>query len=107
MTAPTDRDALIEVMARALCEADGIDPSGWDYRDPTGSAYNWHMYKDDAIATLTALESSGCFIGPVVATPDMVTNTKTCDMRKQGRFYDIWTAMQSANPYRKDHTNDR
>ncbi len=101
---PRDRDALIEVMARAIWRQmleDKAHPClevcvHW----PCGCA------QLHAASAIDALESSGVFIGPVVATEEMCWEVND-DFLDAEDATDVWAAMQSANPYRKDHTNDR
>lgn len=79
---PKDRDALIMALS---CE--------------TG------ICMEDIEAVIFGLEVIGCFIAPVVATEEMLEGVTAADQAEP--FSDktmagIWTAMQSANPYRKD-----
>lgn len=136
MTPPKDRDALIEVIMRALVRvrvesnlriSDSLDRPGYtpeeiersiDYAlDPEVRDHaEWPAF---AKGVLTALESSGCFVGPVVATPEMETAaqavlsravgftdyggwTGVCRDQDEDSGQQTWTAMQSANPYRKE-----
>lgn len=112
--APKDRDALIEVMARAFA---GPGAFHWTYEPTPGDAECFietqrSIDRQAAETVLTALESSGCFVGPVVATDEMCEAAWNAPLPRQDadnkrernryRCEPIWTAMQSANPYRKD-----
>lgn len=67
----TQIDAL-EVIARALCVDDDVDPDAVDY-DRTGAARpNWHCVQGTADAILTALEAKGLVIVPVEPTDELL-----------------------------------
>lgn len=123
MNAPKDRDALIEVIMRALVRvrvesnlriSDSLDRPGYtpeeiersiDYAlDPEVRDHTeWPAF---AKGVLTALESSGCFVGPVVATDKMMVRggfsfagrVPNADVFPAVRK--LWDDMQSANPYK-------
>ena len=64
MTAPTDRAALIEVMAGEWLPSDAIEnPDRW----PQG----WRDAAILANSLLTAIESAGCAVVPMEATENM------------------------------------
>ncbi len=118
MTAPADRDALVELVARAMAIANGKDPDApaW-IRYPGGHTEGicWRdQYAKKARATLTAMEAAGCVVVPVEATDEMsmdgvvaygdslsaITGNPTdsvCSSRDTGAAY---CAMLANSPYR-------
>lgn len=106
MIPPKDRDALIELMARAFCEK-----LHGKYFAPFDSHYQ------AAAEALATLERKGCFVGPVVATygldkmsgagAEAIPAAEGISGYAGQIACRVWTAMQSANPYRapmKQHT---
>jgi hypothetical protein len=65
-----NREALIEAMARALCEAQ--QPSGaWDRNRDDGGAYH-NIFRHEAEAVLAAIEAAGAVIVPRDATAKQI-----------------------------------
>lgn len=116
MTPPRDRAALVEVMARAMCD---IDPNTitaiyvFDQTKgrPEGTPpflHEWQKYTGKSETILTALEASGAALVPVVATdamlqaagasPDGVSARGGIDWlgRMLPRY---WAAMVAKTPY--------
>ena len=59
------REELIEVMARALCVDDGVDPDVVGY-DRTGRDFpNWYVVQGTAETVLAALEAAGVRLVPI------------------------------------------
>ena len=77
MTDQTLPEAMVEIVASALCECDGRDPDGdWTLGDgfalsvalPPGEQFWWRQYINKARAALTALADAGYVIMPREAT---------------------------------------
>ena len=107
----TNREELIEKMARAMCESEGYEPD-----DPTGpdGSMMWHADKDAAAAALTAhetyLAAKGWKItGPeaddgMIEAADGVTSGERSGLSAFG--IDYWIAMHAAAPDLLSETPD-
>lgn len=95
---PSDRDGLVELMARGAVVhrfGDGAD----DHQCGEGGSTvaEWTLRASDMEAALTAIESAGCMVVPVVATEEMIRAGDTCDFPV---VMDIYHRMLNASPYR-------
>jgi hypothetical protein len=107
-----NRTALIEAMARALCECQ--QPAGaWD-RNTTGGYRN--IFRNEAAAALSALEAMAAIV-PREATDGM--DEACCDAMASGLIVDgdfvefggtsaqnAWSAMIAASPFAKETTDE-
>lgn len=102
----TNRDALIEAMARAMCEHQDQEPDralesvGKDGKP----VIMWTHWKGEATAALTALEASGVRLVPVEATWPMVqaahgTGTDRAFDLSPPEWHDAYNAMVAASPF--------
>lgn len=84
-----------EVIARAICKYDGIDPDGLaSHHYPER---NWQQFRDVAIPVLRALESSGYRVVPREPTEAMIE--AGLDYRPISAYdnaRDCWRAMLDA-----------
>jgi hypothetical protein len=103
----TEREKLIEAMARALCREDGIRPTrlepgtafGVDGKLPNGDDgfFTWRLYIGKATSALAAIEAMGAVVVPVEATGAMFNSADfTNDLP------DVWGLMLAASPYAKE-----
>jgi hypothetical protein len=95
----TNREELIEKMARAMCKSEGYEPDA-----PTGpdGSMMWHADKDAAAAALTALETHFATKGWKITWPepgdgmieaaDGVTSGERSGLSAFG--IDYWSAIQ-------------
>lgn len=92
------REALVEVIARAMCASEGFNPESGRASD--GSPL-WRQWIPQSKAALLALEAAGARLAPVEATEQM--NIAAVDAyRATNMVPSIWTAALSASPYAKD-----
>jgi hypothetical protein len=109
----TEREKLIEAMARAICREDGIRPTrlepgtafGVDGKLPNGDDgfFTWRLYIGKATAALSAIEASGAVVVPVKATDEMAEAgwVRLCD-HTHLTAEDIYTVMLAASPFAKE-----
>lgn len=60
----TEREKIIEAMARAICATTGMDPSENEFLEPAGRPCNWQFFIKDAESALTALSDQGYAVVP-------------------------------------------
>lgn len=107
----TNREQLIEVMAKAFAIDEGADSDPWvNYQDPkTGLMVPyWHSYLTQVSAALTALEAAGVCLVPKEATEDMIAAGRDANDKyateiapcSAFRALDAWRTMTAASPYR-------
>lgn len=107
------RDGLIEVMARALCVDDGVDPDVAGY-DRTGRDFpNWYVVQGTAETVLAAIEAAGVRLVPGTLTKDMCMACMYSDQAATGVdridyhavLHRRYAAQLAASPYaQKDET---
>lgn len=108
----SDREKLIEVMARAIYAQrphqywdHSEQTRGWVYADYDEVDAGWReLATQQATAALAALEASGVRLVPVVsdATMDMAGDEVTRNawrLATQADADTVWTAMLAASPY--------
>ena len=87
----------LEVIARALCVDDDVDPDDVDY-DRTGAGRpNWHCVQGTADAILTALSEKGMVIVPKEPTEAMLDAGDMAYVGHRARMAGIYRAMLSAS----------
>jgi hypothetical protein len=107
------REALVELMARAMCVYQDQDPDrelesvGKDGKPVT----LWKHWRCEATAALLALEAAGVRLVPVEATLEMRDKGRLAGFAAladpaQDIYGSIFRAMLSASPYAKGPTND-
>ena len=101
----TDREALIEAMARAMALADDEDYME-DYR----------RYDKRATAALSAIEAMGAIVVPVEATAEMAKAALNADLDIYWAYSadgrpddprDVYAAMIASSPFAKGSTDDK
>jgi len=113
----TEREKLIEAMARAISDAQGFPAnerfSIGHQKFPNETMANWENYTDEARAALAAIEAMGAVVVPVEATEGM--DELCCDAMASGIIVgggfvefsvasaqNAWSAMCRASPYAKE-----
>jgi hypothetical protein len=102
----TEREKLIEAMARGMCEH--VYPN-CDFA-PEGSAWvsTWarerEVFEEQATAALAAIEAMGAVVVPVEATERMIDATNDEYGWSADGIYGHYAAMLSASPYAKEPT---
>jgi hypothetical protein len=86
---PKDRYALVEIMARALAD---------EFED------DWSIWKIEAAAILTSMESAGLVVVPVFETE--ATLDAAIAAESDCGDGDTWAAKLSASPYTSKHGGD-
>jgi hypothetical protein len=108
MTTPATRDEVVELMARAYCESDGLPAD--DMVTATGNPL-WFSYAGDMRAVITALEAAGLVIVPVEATEGQESAALDAHATAEpyaspfgpaGTFQTAYRAMVAASPYNKE-----
>lgn len=94
----SEREKLIEVMARAMCEHDLLDP---EQRLKNGLVM-WQSKIDAATTALTALEAAGVRLVPMEATGEMIQMAEslhTIDELTTDEYRRAYSAMIAFSPY--------
>ncbi|KAA5604709.1 hypothetical protein F1188_14955 [Roseospira marina] len=95
MTLPKNRDALVEIIARAICADDLIDREDIDD--------NWPLYERPAAAVLASIEATRCCVVPMDPTEEMMTAAEEMYM-PMGEMIAAWDGAVSARPYAQPET---
>ncbi len=108
----TDREKLIEAMARAMHDARppmDVEGKPLDFEDPANCTSMNCTH--DAAAALSAIEAMGAVVVPVEATDGMFFDPDdVCTNMGQSpwaAFCEIYTAMIAASPFAKGSTDDK
>ena len=108
----TDRDKIIETMARAMCRRKTDENTYGDVSEDAVQNYvdaAWRLFSPDAESALTALEASGMAVVPREPTEAMVDAGGSSIIRPsvymggvppgaKRRARDIWADMLAASP---------
>jgi hypothetical protein len=102
----TDREKLIEAMARAMHDARppmDVEGKPLDFEDPANCTSMNCTH--DAAAALSAIEAMGATVVPVEATEEMSEAgwVRLCD-HTHLTAEDIYTVMIAASPFAKENT---
>lgn len=105
MTSPVDREGLVEMLARVICEDRGESPD-----DRAATTARWQLYDADAYSLLAALDAAGLAICPKAPTEEQVKAAcKEFDAHgyyytrgyvNEGHAEQAYGAMLSASPFK-------